>query len=197
MTATLEQPVANRTPEGATAVVKFHASLNVRDLSRAVDFYQALFGVRPAKVYPDYAKFELNEPPLILSLKPHRAAKGGPLNHLGLRLKTVEALAEVQKRLEQAGYKPVRQDDVRCCYAHQTKFWVADPDEVLWEVYVLFDDHPIWGEGNKLALMMPPLRALGVFGSLRRGLSKLFARNKTACSAEKPAGLNGNGPQDA
>ncbi len=189
MTATLEQPVANRTPEGATAVVKFHASLNVQDLPRAVAFYQALFGIAPAKSYPDYAKFELDEPPLILSLKPHRAAKGGPLNHLGMRLKTVEAVAEVQKRLEQAGYNPVRQDDVRCCYAHQTKFWVADPDEVLWEVYVLFDDHPIWGEGNKLALMMPPLRALGVFGSLRRGLSKLFSGGKKACPAESPAGL--------
>jgi catechol 2,3-dioxygenase-like lactoylglutathione lyase family enzyme len=196
MTPTLQQP-ANRTPEGATAVVKFHASLNVRDLPRAVAFYQALFGTSAAKVYPDYAKFELNEPPLILSLKPHRAARGGPLNHLGLRLKTVEELAEVQRRLEQAGYKPVRQDNVRCCYAHQTKFWVSDPDEVLWEVYVLFDDHPIWGEGNKVALMMPPLRALGLFGSLRRGLSKLFGRGKTACPAEYPAGPPGNGHPNA
>jgi catechol 2,3-dioxygenase-like lactoylglutathione lyase family enzyme len=198
MTPTLEQSApVNRTPEGATAMVKFHASLNVSDLPRAVDFYRALFGIEPAKVYPDYAKFELNEPPLILSLKPHRAAKGGPLNHLGLRLKTVEELAEVQKRLEQAGYKPVRQDNVRCCYAHQTKFWVADPDEVLWEIYVLFDDHPIWGEGNKLALMMPPLRALGVVGSLRRGLSKLFGRGKTGSPAEYPAGPPGAGHQGA
>ncbi len=178
MPETLTEPIANRTPEGATAVVKFHASLNVADLPRAVAFYQALFGTPAAKMYPDYAKFELNEPPLILSLKPHRAARGGPLNHLGLRLKTVEELALVQRRLEQAGYQPVRQDHVRCCYAHQTKFWVADPDEVLWEVYVLFDDHPTWGEGSKVALMMPPLRALGLFGSLRRGLSKLFAGGK-------------------
>ena len=196
MTPTLTEPAVNRTPEGATAVVKFHASLNVSDLPRALAFYQALFGVAPAKAYPDYAKFELSEPPLILSLKPHRAAKGGPLNHLGMRVRTVEDLAAVQRRLEQAGYRPVRQDDVRCCYAHQTKFWVADPDDVLWEVYVLFDDHPTWGEGSKVALMMPPLRALGLFGSLRRGLSKLFAGGKKSCPAEGPA-VPGNGPSGA
>jgi hypothetical protein len=32
------EPVANRTPEGATAVVKFHVSLNVGDLARSLDF---------------------------------------------------------------------------------------------------------------------------------------------------------------
>jgi catechol 2,3-dioxygenase-like lactoylglutathione lyase family enzyme len=167
----------------------------VSDLPQSLAFYQALFGIAPAKAYADYAKFELNEPPLILSLKPHRAGKGGALNHLGMRVRTVEELTEVQRRLEQAGYRPVRQDDVRCCYAHQTKFWVADPDGVLWEIYVLFDDHPSWGEGNKLALMMPPLRALGLFGSLWRGLSKLFC-GKKACSAGGPP-TAGNGPGGA
>ena len=70
-------------------MVKFHASLNVSDLGRAVRFYQALFGVGPAKHYPDYAKFEVWTPPLVLSLKPKRACAGGPLNHLGLRLLSV------------------------------------------------------------------------------------------------------------
>src|SRR5262245_47779215 len=180
------QPAANRTPEGATAVVKFHASLNVADLPRALAFYRALFGAEPAKVYENYAKFEIDEPPLILSLKPQRAGKGGPLNHLGLRLRSVEELQVVQRRLEQAGFTPRRQDDVRCCYAHQTKFWVTDPAEPLWEVYGLFDDHPTWGEGNKLALMMPPLKALGLFGSVRRWLSR-FRQSKPS-PAEAAAG---------
>src|SRR6516162_4655230 len=107
MNASVTEPVANRTPEGATDLVKFHVSLNVRDLPRSLAFYSALFGLAPAKAYADYAKFELNEPPLILSLKPHWAGMGGQLNHLGLRLRTVEALAEVQKRLAEAGYRPV------------------------------------------------------------------------------------------
>jgi hypothetical protein len=137
-------------------------------------------GASAVKAYTDYAKFELDEPPVVMSLKPQRAVKGGPLNHLGLRVKTSEELVAIQRRLEAAGYRTSRQDDVRCCYAHQTKFWVADPDDVLWEVYVLHGDFERWGQGKKLALMMPSLKALGFFGSIRLALSKplraLFCR---------------------
>ncbi len=42
MTATL--PRSNRTSEGATSIVKFHASLNVSNLDRSLEFYAALFG---------------------------------------------------------------------------------------------------------------------------------------------------------
>jgi catechol 2,3-dioxygenase-like lactoylglutathione lyase family enzyme len=45
---------------------KFHASLNVSDLDRSVAFYRVLFGLEPAKVKSNYAKFELTEPPLVL-----------------------------------------------------------------------------------------------------------------------------------
>ena len=77
--------IANRTPAEAMTQVKFHASLNVSNLARSVEFYSALFGQAAVKHYHDYAKFEINNPPLVLSLKPKRACTGGPLNHLGLR----------------------------------------------------------------------------------------------------------------
>ncbi len=175
--------VPNRTPAGATDVVKFHLSLNVSDLSRSLAFYAALFGAGPVKVYPEYAKFELDDPPLVLSMKPQRAVKGGPLNHLGLRVKTVEEMNEVQRRLEAIGCRVSHQDDVRCCYAHQTKFWVADPDETLVEVYVLHGDHGRWHEGGAVGLALPSLRALGFFGSLRRLFSKPFLRRAAASGA--------------
>ena len=139
-------PAPNRTPPGAAAVLKFHASLNVSDLERSVAFYAALFGTGPAKFYPDYAKFEIDAPPLVLSLKPKRACAGGPLNHLGLRVVTVEHLREIESRLKAVGARIGAQDDVKCCYARQTKLWITDPDETLWEVYVLHDDVPDWGE---------------------------------------------------
>jgi catechol 2,3-dioxygenase-like lactoylglutathione lyase family enzyme len=185
MSTASAEPAANRTPVEATTIVKFHLSLNVRDLARSLPFYSALLGAAPVKVYKDYAKFEIDEPPLILSLKPKWAGVAGPLNHFGLRVRTLEELTAVQKRLEEAGYKPVRQDDVRCCYAHQTKFWVADPDGSLCEVYVLHEDFSEWGEGNKIGLALPSLRALGFWGSIRRGLSKLFCR-RGSCSTEQP-----------
>jgi hypothetical protein len=92
MTRAPTEAPPNKTPAGATDVLKFHVSLNVSDLPRSLAFYTALLGQGPVKVYENYAKFELNEPPLVLSLKPHAARKGGPLNHLGLRVRTPEEL---------------------------------------------------------------------------------------------------------
>lgn len=119
---------------------KFHASLNVSDLDRSVEFYRVLFGLEPAKVKSNYAKFELAEPPLVLSLVPGRPANGGHLNHAGLRVRTSEELVEIQHRLEAAGMPTKREDGVACCYARQTKFWVTDPDRALWEIYVFHED---------------------------------------------------------
>ena len=74
------------------ALVKFHASLNVSDLGRSIAFYRALLGTEPAKVRDNYAKFDLAEPPLVLSLIPGRPVAGGHLNHAGLRVRNAEEL---------------------------------------------------------------------------------------------------------
>jgi catechol 2,3-dioxygenase-like lactoylglutathione lyase family enzyme len=126
---------------------KFHASLNVSDLDRSVAFYRVLLGKEPAKVRADYAKFELAEPPLVLSLIPGHGDAGGSgnLNHAGLRVRTAEELVEIQHRLEAAGFPTQREDGVECCYARQTKFWISDPDRALWEIYVFHEDTAAWG----------------------------------------------------
>src|SRR5262245_58371331 len=98
-------------------LLKFHTSLNVSDLARSVAFYRVLLGTEPAKVRVDYAKFELTEPPLILSLIPGKP--GGNVNHVGLRVRTADELIEVQRRLETAGIGTRREDGVECCYARQ------------------------------------------------------------------------------
>jgi catechol 2,3-dioxygenase-like lactoylglutathione lyase family enzyme len=122
------------------ALCKFHASLNVSDLDRSIAFYRALLGVEPAKVRPDYAKFDLAEPPLVLSLIPGHPGAGGTLNHVGLRVRNSEELVEIQQRLEAAGLHTEREEGVECCYARQTKFWITDPDDALWEIYVFHED---------------------------------------------------------
>src|SRR5262245_21338840 len=96
---------------------KVHLSLNVSDLARSIAFYRILLGAGPAKVKRDYAKFDLADPPLILSLMPGRAAPGGPLNHAGLRVRSVEELVDVQRRLESAGMPTRREDGVACCHS--------------------------------------------------------------------------------
>lgn len=138
-------------PETAVdAAVKFHISLNVADLDASVAFYRALLGVEPAKRRHDYAKFEPQEPPLVLSLEPGARTPGGTLNHVGLRFADTESLVAAQYRLEAAGLKTNREEGVECCYARQTKFWVFDPDRTLWEIYVLEGDIDHRGDGQSV-----------------------------------------------
>jgi catechol 2,3-dioxygenase-like lactoylglutathione lyase family enzyme len=124
----------------APTAVRFHVGLHTSDLERAVQFYRVLFGTDPARHHSDYARFEVAEPPLVLALYPSPQQAGGALNHVGLRLRSSAALVAVQQRLEESGIATQRQEGVECCYARQTKFWVTDPDRVLWEVYTLHED---------------------------------------------------------
>jgi len=130
------------------AVRKFHLSLNVSNLEKSVAFYRVLLGKEPAKQRADYAKFELDDPPLVLSLIPSHGGVGGNLNHVGLRVLASEELVAIQRRLEEGGFPTKREDNVECCYARQTKFWVGDPDRTLWEVYVFHEDIDQHGEGS-------------------------------------------------
>jgi hypothetical protein len=127
--------------------MKFHLSLNVSDIGHSVAFYEKVFGP-PAKHRADYAKFEVADPPLVLSLEPTPPAGRGSLNHVGLRLADTEALVEMQRRLEMAGLRSEREEGVECCYAKQTKFWLHSPDGVLWEFYVLQGDIAHRGVGQ-------------------------------------------------
>src|SRR2546428_13966779 len=46
----------------------FHVALYVEDLEAAIARYRKILGQEPAKVRHDYAKFEITDPPVILSL---------------------------------------------------------------------------------------------------------------------------------
>src|SRR5207253_746718 len=138
-----------------TSTVRFHLSLNVSNLERSIAFYRILFGMEPAKKRADYAKFELEDPPVVLSLEPTSRPIGGPLNHLGFRMPDSAALVAMQQRLELAGIRSQREEGVECCYARQTKFWVTDPDQTLWEIYTLEEDIDHRGAGQSLEAMLP------------------------------------------
>jgi catechol 2,3-dioxygenase-like lactoylglutathione lyase family enzyme len=137
------------------SLIKFHISLNASNLDRSIAFYRALLGTEPAKVREDYAKFELAEPPLVLSLIP--GGVGGNVNHAGLRVRTADELIDIQRRLETAGIATQREEGVECCYARQTKFWVADPDRMLWEVYLFHEDIDERGDATVPIATLNPL----------------------------------------
>ena len=89
-----------------------------------------------------------------MSLEPNGRCGGGTLNHLGIRLNDARQLVSVQERLEKAGVRSQREEGVECCYAKQTKFWVHDPDNTLWEFYTLDDDElDRRGAGQSVELM--------------------------------------------
>ena len=119
----------------------FHVSLNVKSIAEAVERYRRILGVEPAKVREDYAKFELSDPPLILSL--NLGGAPGTVGHLGIRYPESATVAKELRRAEGDALDPFRQDGVTCCYAKADKFWVNDADGVAWEMYsVLADAEP-------------------------------------------------------
>jgi hypothetical protein len=134
--------------------VRFHLSLNVSRLDQAVPFFEKLLRTAVTKRRSDYAKFELDSPPLVLSLEPCSAGEQGTLNHLGFRFADGAALAGVERQLESLGIATQREEGVECCYARQTKFWVHDGDARLWEFYVLENDLDHRGAGQTLEQMI-------------------------------------------
>jgi catechol 2,3-dioxygenase-like lactoylglutathione lyase family enzyme len=119
---------------------RMHVSLYVSDLASTVDFYTLFFGIEPVKVRTGYAKYVLEEPPLIISFVENKERVQQNFGHLGFQ---VEALAELNSRLaaaERTGLVTKVEIGTNCCFANQDKFWVSDPDGVQWEVYYFHAD---------------------------------------------------------
>lgn len=121
---------------------RIHMGLTVKDLKAAIEFYRTLFDQEPTKTRPHYAKFEVAEPPVNLSLNEVGSETGpnNPVAHFGVQVKSIEAVKSVADRLAKAGMATKIEDQVTCCYAVQNKIWATDPDGNKWEVYVLLDN---------------------------------------------------------
>lgn len=120
-----------------TRILRPHISLDVQNIDRSVEFYSALFGITPSKLRDDYAKFEVQDPPLNFALNLNSNVKRGNLNHLGLEVRTSEEVTEAQARLHRSGLATFDELNVDCCYALQDKIWVHDPDGNPWEIFTV------------------------------------------------------------
>ena len=116
----------------------FHVALYVEDLDAAVARYRELLGLEPAKVRHDYAKFELADPPVILSL--NTGGTPGTVSHLGIRYPGTGDVASELVRAKQGQLDLLEQKGTTCCYAKADKFWVRDADGLPWEMYTLLAD---------------------------------------------------------
>ena len=121
--------------------LKAHLALNVKSVEQSIEFYCRLFGIEASKVRTGYAKFDVHNPPLNLTLNQAHFSERGALSHLGIQvMSSADVLATRQKWIE-AGLLTRDEMQTSCCYALQDKTWVRDPDGNEWEVFVVLEDN--------------------------------------------------------
>lgn len=126
-------------------VLKAHVSLNVSNIEASVAFYEKAFGVQATKRRPGYAKFDLSEPNLNLTMQ-EAPRTGINASHFGIQVASSEDVAAATARFSQAGLATRTEENTACCYAVQDKVWVEDPDGNAWEVFVVKHDSPFLQE---------------------------------------------------
>lgn len=122
---------------------RLHLHISVEDLEKSRVFYSALFGMEPTKIKDDYLQWLVDEPAVNLAISKANGKKG--LNHLGIQVDSEEAVEELEKRLTDAGVSGEKQDEAACCYAKSKKYWVQDPEDIIWENYHTMEQMELFG----------------------------------------------------
>src|SRR6185436_20107539 len=112
---------------GTVTALKAHLSLNVRNVDASVQFYRRMLGIEPSKVRPGYAKFDVQNPPLNLTLNEGAFGERGALSHLGIQVASTDDVLQTRQRWADAGLITRDEMQTHCCYATQDKTWVQDP----------------------------------------------------------------------
>lgn len=123
---------------------RFHVHVAVGDLAAGIRFYSTLFGVEPAVVKDDYAKWMLDDPRVNFAIS-NRGGKPG-VNHLGLQTDSDEELELLNAQLQHADVATQAEKEVACCYARSNKYWVTDPAGVAWETFHTLGTVPTFNE---------------------------------------------------
>ena len=129
---------------------KAHVAINVRSVERSVEFYRRMLGLEPSKHRAGYAKFDVESPPLNLTLNERPFADSGALFHMGIQVASTDEVLKVRERWAAAGLQTRDEMGIVCGYALQDKSWVTDPDGNQWEVFVVHKDNlpTYYGQGE-------------------------------------------------
>lgn len=125
----------------AIQTLKAHVAINVRSVEQSIKFYRRMFGLEPSKSRPRYAKFDVESPPLNLTLNERPFNEQGALYHLGIQVSSTADVLAMKERWSTAGLETRDEMQVVCGYALQDKTWVVDPDGNEWEVFVVHRDN--------------------------------------------------------
>lgn len=123
------------------SALKAHLALNVRDVEQSIEFYKKMLGIAPSKVRTGYAKFDVHNPPLNLTLNQGVVRERGALSHLGIQVSSTDDVLATRQRWIDEGLITRDEMQTNCCYAKQDKAWVHDPDGNEWEVFVVLEDN--------------------------------------------------------
>src|SRR3954466_2521103 len=121
--------------------LKAHLALNVKNVERSLEFYRKMLGIEPSKVRNGYAKFNVENPPLNLTLNEAPFRERGALSHLGIQVASTDDVLAMREKWIEAGLVTKDEMQTNCCYATQDKTWVQDPDGNEWEAFVVLKDN--------------------------------------------------------
>jgi len=143
---------------------RLHVHVSVDNLEESIRFYSNLFGSDPTVIKPDYAKWMLDDPRVNYAISKRGAPVG--LNHLGIQVESSEELDEMNIRLNGLQTSVEEELGTDCCYSKSDKYWVTDPQGIVWESYHTLDTVPVFGGGESRdsnccvpVVMMPKKRS--------------------------------------
>src|SRR5438132_14172002 len=99
--------------------MKVHVALNTPRFDESVRFYRTFLGLEPVKLKPGYAKFDVAEPGLNLTLNASPDRGVGALNHLGIQVQSTAAVKEAAERGKAEGLAPFEAEKEDGWYALQ------------------------------------------------------------------------------
>jgi len=127
---------------------RLHVHVSVDDLSKAIQFYSALFATKPSVQKDDYAKWMLDDPRVNFAISMRGNAPG--VDHLGIQADDRAELNDVYGRLRQAGGAVLEVGATTCCYAQSEKSWIDDPAGIAWETFLTTGGSTTYGDSSKV-----------------------------------------------
>lgn len=125
---------------------RMHIHVGVINIDESVQFYSALFGVAPAKLKTDYAKWMLDDPRINFAIST-RTGKTG-VDHMGLQVDDASELNALRAQMSAANISTHNDGETTCCYSKSEKSWVEDPNGIAWEAYHTMEDAQIFSHSD-------------------------------------------------
>lgn len=118
---------------------RMHVGYTVSNIEKTIEFYNKFFETEPVKIKEGYAKYLLDSPSLNISF--NLGSRPEPQHiHFGIEVQDPEILKKKLGNALSQNLPVDEQNEVKCCYAKQDKFWVTDPDGYKWEVFKFLED---------------------------------------------------------